>query len=53
MHSSRKINAELVSDLQTCGVRDRLSGEDTVCCLRYAAFPRGLLLATAGDRILS
>lgn len=53
MHSSRKLNAEIVPDLQTHGVRERLWGEDTVCCLRYTASPQGLLLATAGGQILS
>lgn len=53
MHSSGKINAEIVSHLQTCGVRERLWGENTVCCLCYTSSPQGLLLATTADRILS
>lgn len=32
MHSSRKITAETVPNMQTCGVREQLWGEDTGSC---------------------
>lgn len=38
MHSSRKINAEIVPDVQTHEVGERLWGEDTACCFRHIAF---------------
>lgn len=53
VHSSRKINAEIVPDLLTHGIRERFWGEDIVCCLCYTSFPQGLFLATMGAWILS